>query len=91
MTTEELLEKLNFIQKMKCKTKILELKSAEIGYTLPKDVCKKLHSSGVRFYVSGNNLFTISKFKLWDPEILNSQGSSYPNMRAVNFGATFNF
>ncbi len=69
----------------------MRLKSAEIGYTLPKDVCKKLHSSGVRFYVSGNNLFTISKFKLWDPEILNSQGSSYPNMRAVNFGATFNF
>ena len=69
----------------------MRLKSAEIGYTLTKDVCKKLHSSGVRFYVSGNNLFTISKFKLWDPEILNSQGSSYPNMRAVNFGATFNF
>ena len=29
MTTEELLENLKFIQKMKCETQILELKSAE--------------------------------------------------------------
>ncbi|MEE1014626.1 MAG: ATP-binding protein [Lachnospiraceae bacterium] len=42
MTTEELLEKLNFIQKMKCKTKILELKSAEIGY--PKRLYDSLSS-----------------------------------------------
>ena len=31
MTREELLEKLNFIQKMKCETQTLELKSAEKG------------------------------------------------------------
>lgn len=31
MTTEELLEKLNFIQKMKCETQILELKAVEEG------------------------------------------------------------
>ena len=31
MTTEELLENLKFIQKMKCETQILELKSAEKG------------------------------------------------------------
>ena len=31
MTREELLEKLNYIQKMKCETQTLELKSAEKG------------------------------------------------------------
>ena len=69
----------------------LRLKSAEIGYALPKQVCKKLSSSGIRFYISGSNLLTFSKFDLWDPEINSSQGASYPNMRAVNLGATFNF
>ncbi len=55
----------------------MRLKSAEIGYTLPKEVCHKMGISLVRFYVSGTNLLTFSKFKLWDPEIDNSQGSSY--------------
>ena len=35
MTTEELYDKLKLIQKMKCKTQNLELKSAEQGY--PRD------------------------------------------------------
>ena len=69
----------------------MRLKSAEIGYSLPKNVCKKIASSGIRFYVSGNNLLTFSSFKLWDPEISSSQGASYPNMRSINFGANFNF
>ena len=69
----------------------MRLKSAEIGYTLPKEVCHKMGISLVRFYVSGTNLLTFSKFKLWDPEIDNSQGSSYPNMRVFNIGLNFNF
>lgn len=32
MTTEELYDKLKLIQKMKCETQNLELKSAEQGY-----------------------------------------------------------
>ena len=69
----------------------MRLKSAEIGYTLPKEVCHKMGISLVRFHVSGTNLLTFSKFKLWDPEIDNSQGSSYPNMRVFNIGLNFNF
>lgn len=42
MTTEELLEKLNFIQKMKCETQILELKAAEKG--CPKRLYDSLSS-----------------------------------------------
>lgn len=69
----------------------LRLKSAEFGYTLPKKATKRIGSSLIRFYVSGNNLLTFSKFKLWDPEIADAQGSQYPNMRVVNFGVNFNF
>lgn len=42
MTTEELLEKLNFVQKMKCETQNLELKSAENG--CPKRLYDSLSS-----------------------------------------------
>ena len=42
MTTEELLENLKFIQKMKCETQILELKSAEKG--CPKRLYDSLSS-----------------------------------------------
>ena len=42
MTTEELLEKLNLIQKMKCETQILELKAAEKG--CPKRLYDSLSS-----------------------------------------------
>ena len=42
MTREELLEKLNFIQKMKCETQILELKAAEKG--CPKRLYDSLSS-----------------------------------------------
>ena len=42
MTTEELYDKLKLIQKMKCKTQNLELKSAEQGY--PKRLYDSLSS-----------------------------------------------
>ena len=42
MTTEELYDKLKLIQKMKCETQNLELKSAEQGY--PAYSAKTEHS-----------------------------------------------
>ena len=42
MTTEELYDKLKLIQKMKCETQNLELKSAEQGY--PKRLYDSLSS-----------------------------------------------
>ena len=66
----------------------MRLKSAEIGYSLPKNVCKKIASSGIRFYVSGNNLLTFSSFKLWDPEL---SWNSFPLQRTFNIGLQFHF
>ena len=42
----------------------LRLKSIELGYTLPRSITKAICSNNIRFFVSGNNLFYISKFKL---------------------------
>ncbi len=70
----------------------IRLKNAEVGYTIPQFLSKKLGLSSVRIYAQGVNLFTFSKFKLWDPEIQDiylylQYGNSYPpQMRTINFG-----
>ena len=69
----------------------MRLKNAEIGYTLPKKWIRKIGLNTVRFYVSGVNLLTFSKFKLWDPELNASNGNIYPQMRSYSFGLNINF
>lgn len=68
----------------------LRLKSAEFGYTLPDRVSKRIGMSMSRVYVSGTNLLTFSKFKLWDPE-MKGEGLGYPIQRVVNLGINFSF
>lgn len=63
----------------------LRLKSAEIGYKLPKRICNKMAMKSFRLYVSGTNLLTFSKFKLWDPE-MGSNGLGYPIQQVFNLG-----
>ena len=50
----------------------LRLKNAEIGYTVPKNWLNKTFIKSFRFYIAGTNLLTFSKFKLWDPELLDT-------------------
>ena len=69
----------------------LRLKNIELGYSLPKSVVEKIHLGGLRFYVSGNDLFTISGFKLWDPELDTTTGLRYPTMKSVQFGLDLKF
>ena len=69
----------------------IRLKNAEVGYTFPKKWFAKAGISNVRLYVSGNNLLTFSKFKLWDPELESVNGEKYPQMRTVAVGLNVNF
>ncbi len=39
----------------------------------------------------GTNLFTISEFKLWDPELNTNNGTSYPNTSSYSIGVRFSF
>jgi hypothetical protein len=68
----------------------LRLKTAEIGYTMPKQWIEKLKMQNVRFYASGSNLFVISAFKMWDPEMAGN-GLAYPLQRVFNLGVTVEF
>ena len=68
----------------------IRLKSIELGYSLKKETAKKNKLGGLRVYVSGNNLFYMSKFKLWDPELDTRTGLKYPSTKSILFGLDIN-
>lgn len=68
----------------------LRLKTVEFGYTFPQKLTEKVRLKQLRVYFSGNNLFTLSKFKTWDVEMA-SNGLNYPIQRVFNVGVNVNF
>ena len=67
----------------------LKLKNLTIGYTLPKSLTKSIYLENVRFYVSGENLLTITKFDGIEPEMMS--GTGYAPMRQYAFGVNVTF
>ena len=67
----------------------MKLKNVQIGYSLPSRWMKKVAVKDLRFYVSGENLLTITKFPGMDPELGGTIG--YPLMRQVSIGAQVTF
>ena len=57
----------------------LRLKTLQISYNLPKPWVNKVHLKNAAVYVMGTNLFTLSRFKLWDPELNTDNGAYYTN------------
>ena len=47
----------------------LRLSTASIGYTFPKSVCEKIKAQGLRVYVNGDNLFTLTNYRGFNPEV----------------------
>ncbi|MFV0591881.1 MAG: hypothetical protein ACK5M7_10895 [Draconibacterium sp.] len=68
----------------------LRLKSMEFGYTIPRSLLDRFMISNLRFYVSGTNLLTFSKFDLWDPE-MGGNGLGYPIQKVFNLGIQLSF
>ena len=69
----------------------LRCKTIEVGYTFPKAWFERFYVKSCRVFVSGNNLFCLSDFKLWDPELGTNDGLKYPMNRSVMFGIDVNF
>lgn len=68
------------------------LKNLTFGYTLPKTVTDKVKMSKVRVYFSGDNLFTITKYKGLDPEREDDgRDAVYPQNRICSFGLNVEF
>ncbi|MBQ6652041.1 MAG: TonB-dependent receptor [Prevotella sp.] len=68
----------------------MRLKQFTVSYYFPKRWQQSGFLRGGRFYVMGENVFTFSKFKLWDPELNTDNGISYPNVRTFSVGVNFN-
>lgn len=68
----------------------LRLKSIEIGYSFKTENFSKVKLDALRLYLSGTNLLTFSKFKIWDVE-MGGNGLGYPIQKGVNFGINMNF
>jgi TonB-linked SusC/RagA family outer membrane protein len=66
----------------------LRLKSVEMGWTFAS--FHKIGLQSGRIYLSGENLFVVSPFKLWDPE-MGGNGLGYPINRKFNIGIQFTF
>lgn len=70
----------------------LRLKNVVVGYSLPKNMLKKMNIENVRFYVNAQNLLTLSDaYKGYDPEASVSGGSFYPLMQTFTFGMDIRF
>jgi hypothetical protein len=69
----------------------LRLKNAEIGYTVPKSILKKIKAESLRFYISGVNLFLWAKEPYIDPDNRNQRGGNMPPLKSINIGIKLNF
>lgn len=70
--------------------RFLRLKTVELGYSLPTKWLGTAPFNSVRIYFTGQNLFSLSDFKLWDVEMAGN-GLAYPLQRVYNFGLNVTF
>jgi len=72
----------------------IRLKTVQLGYNFPKELTSKIRLKNIRAYVSGQNLYTWSKYQGFDPEVSSRNSaltpafdySVYPRARTVTFG-----
>jgi TonB-linked SusC/RagA family outer membrane protein len=64
----------------------LRLKNVQLGYTLPKRWIEKLRIEKLRIYGSGENIFTLTKFRGLDPEKSRHASDAYPLVRSFSIG-----
>ncbi len=75
----------------------LRLNYLQLSYSLPQRMAQKIGLSGLRFYLSGNNLFCLTKYSGVDPELsyggysVTTDESQTPRSKSYTFGVTVDF
>lgn len=79
----------------------VRLKNITLAYNLPSSLTKKLRINSTRFYVTGVNLLTFTKYDGWDPEVNTdyragnrNQGSDFysaPQIKNISVGLNIGF
>lgn len=70
--------------------RFLRLKTLELGYNMPVKWFNPVPFTSVRLYVTAQNLFSVSDFKLWDVE-MGGNGLAYPLQRVFSAGLNVSF
>jgi len=77
----------------------LRIRNVELGYSLPKSISDRLRLTNARLYVSAQNLFTFTKYKGLDPDIVGANvnlepgvdNGNYPSSRILSVGINIGF
>ncbi|MNH36358.1 TonB dependent receptor [compost metagenome] len=71
----------------------IRFKNVQLGYTLPNRLANKAKFSNVRVYLAADNLFTITNYSGFDPEIgatnllsIGIDQGVYPQARTFRLG-----
>lgn len=75
------------------------LKNLSLGYTLNENLTKRIGMSRLRFYITGQNVFTVTNYSGLDPELgyidgnrqINVDYAQYPQSRTWTFGTNITF
>ena len=78
----------------------IRLNTLSLGYTIPHELVKKVHLQNLRLYVSAYNVFTLTNYTCFDPEVSARRNtpltpgvdySAYPKSRQLLFGINLSF
>lgn len=70
----------------------MRLKNVQIGYTLPSRWTERIKMSRCRIYLSGSNVFTLTDYSGYDPEVGGGVDyGNYPQSRTFMLGVNINF
>jgi len=78
----------------------IRLSTLTLGYTVPSVLTRKLNIQNLRFYVTGYNVFLLTNYSGFDPEVSTRRKtaltpgvdySAYPRSRQLVFGVNLNF
>lgn len=75
------------------------LRSLTLAYQFPSDMLKKIHVKGLRVYAQADNVFLLTRYPGWDPEVSNNLDPRYfgvdnlnvPTPRTFMFGFNLTF
>jgi len=78
----------------------LRLNTLSLGYSLPASIVSKAHIQSLRFYVSAYNVFILTNYSGFDPEVSSRRNtvltpgldySAYPKSRQILYGLNLTF
>lgn len=76
----------------------VRIRNVELGYALPKSLMNKINFSSARIYVSGQNLYTFTKYKGLDPDVQGTgvisrgfDAGNWPASRIISVGIQADF